>query len=312
MTVIAALWPVFGLLLLGWGSRRIGFPGEPFWPLAERLIYFVCFPALLVSRLADADFQGDEVLRIILAVVLLLVLATLLVVLLQRLLRFPVASFTSVFQGGLRFNTYIALAIAAALLPGSGMVYAALIAAVMIPLLNILCVVIFALYQERRSGALRVLLNLIQNPLILGCGLGAFLNLSGLGLPVLLADLLRLLAQIALPLGLLAVGAALNLRGLRSSGLPLLTAVVFRLALMPLLLIGVAWWLTLSQDAVQVLLVFAAVPTAPAAYILARQLGGDAPLMAAILSAQTLISLFSLPFVLAFGMQIYAALPGWG
>lgn len=308
MNIIASLAPVFVLLMCGYLLKRTGFPGDSFWPSAERFVYFICFPALLLTRLTEARFEGQLALDLVWAIGLLLVLATFLLVLLQRLLNFRGTAFTSVFQGGIRFNTYIALAIAAGVLPGLGVVYAAIIASVMIPIVNVLCVLMFALYQDNRPSPKRIVLNIIQNPLILSCLLGLALNLSGIRLPALANEVLRLLAQIALPLGLLSVGAALQLQALGRTGVPLVSALVFKLMLMPGLAVASALALHLPLEAAQILVVFAAVPSASAAYILARQLGGDAPLMAAILSAQTLVAMLSLPLVLAFWVSIYPQL----
>ena len=305
MNIIASLGPVFVLLMGGYLLKRTGFPGDSFWPSAERFIYFICFPALLLTRLAEARFEGQLALDLVWVILMLLVAGALLLLLLQKLIGFTGPVFTSVFQGGIRFNTYIALAIAAGILPGQGVVYAAIIASVMIPLINVFCVLVFATYQDNRPSPARVLLNIVQNPLILSCILGLILNLSGVVLPDIVGEVLRLLAEIALPLGLLAVGAALQIKALRSTGLPLLTALLFRLLVMPMLAIASASAMQLPLEATQILLVFAAVPSATASYILARQLGGDAPLMAAILSGQTLVAMLSLPLVLAFGVSIY-------
>ncbi|HSG04327.1 MAG TPA: AEC family transporter [Marinobacterium sp.] len=305
MNIIASLGPVFVLLMGGYLLKRTGFPGDSFWPSAERFIYFICFPALLLTRLAEARFEGQLALDLVWVILMLLVAGALLLLLLQKLNGFTGPVFTSVFQGGIRFNTYIALAIAAGILPGQGVVYAAIIASVMIPLINVFCVLVFATYQDNRPSPARVLLNIVQNPLILSCILGLILNLSGVVLPDIVGEVLSLLAEIALPLGLLAVGAALQIKTLRSTGLPLLTALLFRLLVMPMLAIASASAMQLPLEATQILLVFAAVPSATASYILARQLGGDAPLMAAILSGQTLVAMLSLPLVLAFGVSIY-------
>ena len=104
----------------------------------------------------------------------------------------------------------------------------------------------------------------------------------------------------ALPLGLLSVGAALDLTALRSSGRVLYISSAIKLLLFPLIAWGVAYGLELSALASQVLIIFAAMPTATSAYILARQLGGDAPLMAAIITAQTLFAMLTIPLVLLF------------
>jgi len=49
---------------------------------------------------------------------------------------------------------------------------------------------------------------------------------------------------------------------------------------------------------VQVAILLAALPTATSSYILARQLGGDAPLMAGIISGQTLLAMVTIPLLL--------------
>lgn len=299
MDIFAALWPVFALLFLGVLINRFQFVDHNFWSGAEKIIYYLCFPALLVTRLVAADFNGSESFVLIEAVLLLLSLGSLFLIALQRLLKFRAASFTSVYQGGLRFNTYITLAIAASLIPGEGLVIAAIIASVMIPLLNLLCVLVFAIYSDKRPSGLTVFKQILSNPLILGCAVGLALNLSQLGIPVLVTPVLELLAQVALPLGLLAVGAGINLKAMRSSGVPLIMGVTTRLVVMPLFGLIVGSVLQLSEEALLIFMVFASVPTASAAYILAKQLNGDAPLVANIISAQTLLSMLTLPVALS-------------
>lgn len=297
-SIITALWPVFALLLLGFWARRSGFPGEGFWTPAERATYYVLFPALLVDRLAQASLGGAAALQLAATVLLWLLAGAALCLLLKPLLRLPAAAYTSFFQGALRFNTYVALAITAALYGDAGIVHAAVITAVMIPLLNLFCVLVFAATAAQRPSPARLLRLLASNPLILACLLGITLAQSGIGLPAAVGSVLELLGRMALPLGLLAVGAGLNLQALRRSGRALWLASLVKLLLMPLLAWLLAYAVGLGASMSAVLLVFAAVPTATSAYILARQLGGDAGLMAAIITAQTLLAMLSLPLLL--------------
>lgn len=296
--IIIALWPVFALLLLGFWARRSGFPGEGFWQPAEKATYYVLFPALLVERLAGAELAGTESLRLAALVVLMLLAAALLASLCKPLLRLSAPVFTSFFQGSVRFNTYVALAVTAALYGTEGIVLAAVITAVMIPLLNLFSVLAFALTSEQRFSLPQLLNTLLKNPLILACLLGIALSLSGLGLPKTFSSVLELLGRMALPLGLLAVGAGLNLHMLRGAGRALVGASLIKLLLLPLLALGLAQLWSLDAMTAGVIMVFAAVPTATSAYILARQMGGDAELMAAIITAQTLLSMLTLPVVL--------------
>ena len=65
------------------------------------------------------------------------------------------------------------------------------------------------------------------------------------------------------------------------------------------LVLVLAWALGLDGVSRDVALLFAALPTATSAYILARQLGGDAELMAALITGQTLLAMLSLPLWLS-------------
>jgi len=294
--VAAALGPLFLLILLGavLGAGRI--PGGDFWQRMERLIYFILFPAMLIATMARADISQVPVTR--LAIVLLGAMAVFTALLWwsKARLAMDAAAFTSVFQGAIRFNTYVGVAGAAALHGPLGTTTAAVALALMIPVVNVLCVLTFiAAGTLGRSGLWRSLTALAQNPLILACLIGIGLNLSGIGLPGWSAGTLELLGRAALPLGLVAVGVALRPQALlrRDIGLWLSSAV--KLVLMPLVVLILAWCLGLDTVSRDVALLFAALPTATSAYILARQLGGDAELMAGLITAQTLAAMLTLP-----------------
>ena len=84
----------------------------------------------------------------------------------------------------------------------------------------------------------RLGVGVVTNPMIIACALGALLNLTGLGLPFAIDRLVAELGAAALPLGLLAVGAGLELGGLRFSLGPLALASVLKIAVMPLVMLG--------------------------------------------------------------------------
>jgi len=82
MLAIHALVPVFLLILLGQVLYRCHFPAEGFWQGAERLTYYVLFPAMLVYKLGSAQLPGDTYLRVgaVVALVLLIMVGLLLLV----------------------------------------------------------------------------------------------------------------------------------------------------------------------------------------------------------------------------------------
>lgn len=297
--VVAAILPVFLLISLGWVLRRRQFPGDHFWAPAERLTYFVLFPALIATTLAQADFSRLEILPMAAAIVLAILTMSALVLAGRRLFGVDGPGLSSVYQGAVRMNTYIGLTLAYGVHGAEGLAAAALAVAAIVPLVNVTCTLVLARYgagaEPSAAGMAR---QFATNPLILACVVGGLLNVTGIGLPPVLGPMALILGRAALPLGLLAVGAALDLHAARAAGRVVLQTSALKLAVLPLLT-----WIFLQAFGVGgvaafVAILFNALPTATSAYILARQLGGDATLMASLITVQTLVALASLPLVL--------------
>jgi len=294
--LLLALWPLFALIVAGYALRRQGFPSEAFWPGAERLNYFILFPALLFNSLATAPMDNPALAHLAGAVMLGLLLVWIALLVCKRLRTWPAARFGAIAQGSLRFNTYLGLAAVGNLFGQEGLALAALMLALMVPTVNVMSV--WALTAERGVSVRSLLLPIFKNPLILACLAGALVNLAGLGLPGGSDRLLGLLAAASLPLGLLCVGAALQPRELSGEVSALGWNSVLRLLAVPLLAYAVARLLALPPMETSVLVLFFALPTAPTAYVLTRQLNGDSHLMAGIITLQTLLATASLPLVL--------------
>jgi hypothetical protein len=296
LELLLALWPLFTLIVAGYYLRRWAFPNEAFWPGAERLNYFMLFPALLFSSLAKAPLDNPALPRMALAVMLALGIAWLALLVVRRVRGWPAGRFGAFSQGILRFNTYLGLAAVGSLFGQEGLTLAAIMLALMVPTVNVLSV--WSLTAERGVSARSLLLPILKNPLILACLGGALVNCSGLGLPCGTDRLLSLLAAASLPLGLLCVGAALKPEQLGGEIPALASNSLLRLLAMPMLAWAVAYGLQLPTMESTVLVLFFALPTAPTAYVLTRQLGGDSQLMAGIITLQTLLAAASLPLLL--------------
>ncbi|NDW02072.1 AEC family transporter [Salipiger sp. PrR002] len=301
--LITAIWPIFALICLGFVLRRSGFPSDAFWPAAERLNYFVLFPALLFSSLAAAPVRDPQVLRLGGAALATILIASAAMALARRVRPSPAARFGPGLQGVIRFNTYLGVAVLASVGASVGAsgasALAAVYLAVAVPLVNVLSILALSgSGAGGRRGAVLLLRTIFRNPLILACLAGIAVALSGVGLPFGTGSFMKLLAQGSLPLGLLCVGAALQPEALRKD-LPALAGVsLLRLLCMPALAVAVAALFGLETTSALVLVVFSAVPSAPTAYVLTRQLGGDGPYMAGIITGQTLLSVLTLPLVL--------------
>ena len=291
-----ALGPLFALILFGAVLGRIRYPGGDFWARAERLVYYVFFPALLVHTLARADISGVPLMRLTVVCLGATLAAALGLWLARRRVANDETAFTSVFQGALRFNTYVAIAGAGALHGQAGIATAAVVIAVLVPTVNLLSVACFiGVGALGRTGLARSLFELLRNPLIVACIVGITLNATHIGLPGWSDPILALLGRPALPLGLIAVGVALRPAHLWRGSRALWISSLVKLAIVPALAMGLAWIVGLDAVSRDVVLLFTGVSTATSAYILARQLGGDAELMAALITLQTAVAMLTLP-----------------
>jgi malonate transporter and related proteins len=301
--VIAALLPVFILIVLGVVLKRTLMRLETQWHGLEQLTYYVLFPMLLVQTLVKADLSSVPVAGVGGALMLATLLMALLCLALRPLLgRFDIdgPAFTSIFQSATRFQTYVALSVARNLYGAAGLALASVAIVAIVPLTNVLSVLVLASYASpEKQSARAIAMNVVKNPLIWACIIGLLINVTHLPLPRLWHEVADALGSSSLAIGLLVTGAGLRLEGLHRPSVAAAAGVLLKLALMPLIAITLGLWLGLSGTGLVIVAVCTAVPTAPSAYVLARQMGGDAPLLAQIITLQTIAAAVTMPIVLA-------------
>jgi len=299
LTVVNAIIPVFMIIALGLALRRLRLAPEEAWVLIDRLNYFVLFPALLVKTLALADLGALDVAGMGGALFAAILTMGLLVKFVRPLLGVDGPQYTSVFQGAIRWNGFVALAIVAALYGEAGKAAAAVAFAFLVPTANIMSVTVLTRHAGGNAPGLRSIALLIaRNPLVLGCLGGILLNLSGIGLPGPALPFVDVLGSAALALGLISVGAGLRPAGLGEARRAVAATTALKLIVMPGIVL--AWCLAFGVSGIElsVAMVCGAVPGATASYVLARQLGGDAGLMASLITASTLGAIVSMPLII--------------
>ncbi len=300
-TISLSILPIFLLLILGYGLRRINFPGDNFWPLADKVTYWVLFPALLFYRTTTAPLGGEIVGTYALALMGALSICALIAVLTTKFLKLSNRLGGSLFQGATRHNTFIAFATADMLFGSDGLLLAAVATSILVPPTNLFCVSALVSYQGNEDGRLkrRLLQELLRNPLLLGIAAGVTLNLTGIGPLPVIHDMADILSNAALPFALLCVGAGLHIQTMRAEMTSVIVASAGKLVIFPAVMLGVILLTGLDGIAAVVLLIYGAVPTASSGYALAKQLGSDAEAMAAIITIQTLLSIVTLPVTVA-------------
>ena len=298
-SILTSLIPVFLIIISGYVLKKFKFPGDEFWPGTERIVYYFLYPALLFSSSAGASWEFYSVASMVWAILSALFVMVGLLLLLRPWLSRKDASFTSIFQGSIRFTSYIGFAAAFALFGDEGLYLTAIFVTVMIPLVNILCIMVLVRYGGQKGGGWYwIFTTVIKNPLVISCLAGMLVNILGWRLPAMIENLATILGRGSLPLGLLAVGASLEITAMKTAGKEVFYACLLKLLLMPLLMWLSCHLIGVDSMSTAVAVLFAGLPGSPLSYILAKQLGGDTKLMSAVIAVQTGVSMITLPVVI--------------
>jgi predicted permease len=300
--VLPSLIPVFALIALGAGLKRAGLTDEAFLARSDRLVYYAFFPALLFWKIGGTaprhDLDWHFPAAMLLAV--LTVYGLSLIYIRWRVTDYQAGSFS---QSCYRFNTYVGMAVVLNALGEEGVRLFGILIGLAIPFINVLAVSTLIWFSGRPvSGSERLRLTgraLVANPLILACVAGLIYSRLVGGFHPVAANTLGLMAAITLPLALLSIGGALTLESVRGFLPQSLAAAGFKLVVLPLAGLGYLHLMGVAGPAFKVGMIFCALPTSTAIYVLSSQLNSDTRLAAATIALSTMLSLMSLSVVLA-------------
>jgi predicted permease len=303
MIVLNALLPVVFVIVLGYFFKQKGFLSNDFWTGAEKLSYFVLLPLLLFKSMAESQSAPlVETLPLALSLCLVYVLMTAATFASWRF--FPKSAplspigFASYAQGALRFNNFVGIPIVVSLFGTQGLSLYAIVLAVCIPISNIITVVIMVHYcGDGQINWSKIFKNIALHPLIVATLAGLLVQQSGISLGIVMKTV-ALLAPASLPIGLLCVGAAIDLGHVKKSATVLAFASTLKLAVFPVMMGISCWLLKVPPLPTSVALIFAGLPCATSSYVVAKQMGADADLMASITGVATVAALLTLPVIL--------------
>ena len=290
MSVAFLVLPDFLIIAIGWILRNKGGFSREFFVGLEKLVYYLLFPALLFMSILRTPISAADAIDTLIATGAVCLVGIAGAWLAAVLFKPPSLVMASCAQCGFRFNTYIGLALAPSAAGTAGQSSMALIIGFAVPIVNLAAV--YALAKHHGSNVWGAL---VRNPLLMSTLLGLMGNLAGLQMPTSIEILLTRLGSASVPLGILCVGASLSWQPTQGS-LPVLSwLIAVKLLLMP----AVAWLIAMLMglDAVktQMLVLFASLPTASAAYVLAIRMGGDGRLVGITITIATVLSAITIP-----------------
>ncbi len=302
-TILNGIVPVFLLIALGYGLKKSGFLPVGVWPPIEKFAIYVLYPGWLVPAIWHAELSGFSAGPVSLGVLGAVAIASLVGFGLKPFLKLSGPTFTSVFQGLMRFNSFVFIPVAAGIFGARANAIAAVAISALIPASNMICILVLAQWGEpegevpKRTPAWMAK-TLLTNPIFASCLVGLALNFLKVPTIPFAEKSLTMLGQAAIPTGLILAGAGLSFSYIYKK--PVLVSLVslFKILVMPLMAWGICKAMGGDVLAQGVALACGAAPCAAAAYVQARYMGGDAPLMAGIVAMTTSLSAVTMPLLL--------------
>lgn len=299
--LITGVLPVFALIALGYGLRKSGFLADASWRPIEKLAINWLYPGFLIPAIWFADLSGGRAPAAAGAAVVAILIVTAAALLAKPFLKIEGPAYTSVFQGVIRWNSFVFLPVVQMTYGEQGLALAAVMIACIIPVTNIACVAVLARWGANQNGVRPLALTraMLANPILVACLMGLMLNFGGVPPIPGITETLVLLGSGALPLGLIVAGGGLSFAEVARRRWTIGAVSVVKLGVLPALMWGLCILFGGDELAQGLALLCGAAPAAAAAYMLARQMGGDAPLMAGIIAVTTVGSALIIPILLA-------------
>ena len=296
--MLSAIAATLAVVALGYWLKQRDFLPEAAWQALSPLCYWVLFPGLLFNLMSQVDLGTVSLVPFLATIAGGSVVIVIFALLAGRAIAMSGPSLSSLVQGSLRHNGFLALSILQGTFGVAALQLGAIAIAFLVSLSNIVSVIAVLMLGRatgQRDMKRAILAEIARNPLLGATLIGVVVNVLTIPVPTFISQLAALLGAGALPLLLLSIGASLKFSAIGGNVAPLGLALLAKFLVFPLALVTIGLALGLSQIELAVLAAVGAAPTATSTYTLATELGGDARLMAEIVSLQTLGATASIP-----------------
>jgi len=294
---VAAVVPLFIMILLGYGLRRAEFASEVFFSTASKIVFYVALPASLFRSVIATDLAELWDLRFVIFIVVISVSA-LALIWLGGIITIKDKALRGAFvQGAFRSNIAIlGIPLMMNIAGEAGIARAALIIIAVLPFYNIGSVLVLAVNNtsDKRIGFKDIIFTILKNPLIIGITSGILLLLFDFSVPPLIESPINHLANMATPLALIALGGGIRFAGFDKRFVYAFAASAVKVIIKPTVFVTVGYLFGFRGTDLAGLLMLGGTPSAIAGYITVTQMGGDKYTAGTIVLISTAMSAFTL------------------
>jgi predicted permease len=296
MAIIETIIPIFLIIIFGYILQQRGLLTAQFIQEANRFVFLFSLPVLIFTGIMKSDIKDVALVNILSVIIPTLVILCLafLLALAMRLKKGTLGSFVqTTFHGNI---TYIGLAVLYYMLGDEGLKKGSILIGFLILVNNTFAIAVLSWTSQKHGNIWKSLASIAKTPLIIATFVGILLLYLSIPVPKLLMKSMGILANIALPMALIIIGASMSLSTIKSSfKLSAIVAFMKLIVLPSLSLLFCSLYAITPRDALPGIILLAT-PTATTSFILANQLGGDTELASGVITLSTLLSPFAFIF----------------
>jgi predicted permease len=290
MAVIETIVPIFSIIIFGYVLKQKDFLKQEFIQESNRFVFLFSLPVLIFTGIMKSDLKDmgfTHILSVIIPTLVILCLSFLLAIA-MGLRRGTLGSFVQTsFHGNI---TYIGLAVLYYMLGDEGLKKGSILIGFLILVNNTLAIAVLSWASQKHTNIWRSLASIAKTPLIIATFLGIVLLYLGVPIPTLLLKSMGILANIALPMALIIIGASMSVGTIRSSFRLSGIVAFIKLMVLPFLSLLFCYLYAIpNRDALPGVILLST-PAATTSFILANQLGGDTDLASGVITLSTLLS----------------------
>lgn len=293
---LSAVSPTFILLSVGIISKQFNFINENFVSVTSRFAFNISLPVLIFMQISALNlkqtFNTSLIIFIYSATIILIVLIWLLSLVFVK----EVKDRGVFVQGSFRGNFAImGFSLLSNLLGKDCLGKASIILSLLLPLYNIFTVIVLTIYQKNdfKIQPIKILREILYNPLIVSVIVGVIFSYFELKLPKLFSDSAKLISDLALPLALIAIGGSLDFKEIgKTSRLALISSSI-KIIIIPLIVTPIAYLLNFRNDDIIIIYILFGSPTAIVSFIMAEAMGNGGKLAGNIILISTIGSIFT-------------------
>ena len=292
LSILENISPVFLVILLGFGSRRMGFLPDIFISSANRLVYFVAIPILVYDEISRGSFSQSFDLYQIGGTFAAVATVGAAAYLMAKVLKISPGGAATFIQTSFHGNLgYVGLAVVFYAMGSEGRGAASVLAGFLILFQNVFAIGIYTFVGSGQDHLdLRDMGKFLGNPIILATLLGLFSSAATVRVPMFLQSSFGIVGDMALPLALLIIGGSLKAAPARRMQLVAFSTVL-KLLLLPLAGLIIFRVLGVSSTQAVTAVILLASPSATVTYVMASEMGGKPDLAAAAVTISTISSI---------------------